>query len=303
MPPTSAASGAGRPDARASRSSTTACCYQVTSPPAIVNGLVVVGSSIGDNRAADLERGVVRAYDARTGALRWSWDPIPTRESDPARATWAGDSWRRTGAANVWSVMSVDAERGLVFLPTSSPSPDFYGGERLGANRLRELGGRAARGDRRGRLALPGRAPRPLGLRRARAARPRHRHPRRRSRSPPSSSPPRWATSSSCIATPARRCSRSRSGPSRESTVPGEEASPTQPFPSARARWCPRASPRTTRGGSTPEERESCRARIARLRSEGIFTPPSLEGTVVFPGLRRRHALGQRLVTIRCVGC
>src|SRR5262245_33363425 len=110
------------------------CCYQVTSPPAIVDGLVVVGSSIGDNRAVELERGVVRAYDARSGALRWSWDPIPTRESDPARATWAGDSWRRTGAANVWSVMSVDAARGLVFVPTSSPSPDHYGGERLGAN-------------------------------------------------------------------------------------------------------------------------------------------------------------------------
>src|SRR5499425_2375902 len=111
-----------------------ACCYQVTSPPAVVHGLVVVGSSIGDNRSVEMERGVVRAFDARTGALRWSWDPIPTRESDPARATWAGDSWRRNGAANVWSVMSVDAERGLVFLPTSSPSPDFYGGERLGAN-------------------------------------------------------------------------------------------------------------------------------------------------------------------------
>ena len=77
---------------------------------------------------------MVRAYDARTGALRWSWDPIPTRESDPARSTWAGDSWRRTGAANVWSVMSVDAASGLVFVPTSSPSPDHYGGERLGAN-------------------------------------------------------------------------------------------------------------------------------------------------------------------------
>jgi len=112
-----------------------ACCYQVTSPPAVVNELVVVGSSIGDNRSAEMERGVVRAYDARTGALRWSWDPVPTRESDPARATWAGESWRRTGGANVWSVMSVDAGRGLIFLPTSSPSPDFYGGERLGANR------------------------------------------------------------------------------------------------------------------------------------------------------------------------
>src|SRR5262249_16536255 len=81
-------------------------CYQMTSPPAVVSDLVIIGSSIGDNRAADLERGVVRAYDARSGALRWSWDPIPTRESDPARATWAGDSWRRTGAANAWSLIS-----------------------------------------------------------------------------------------------------------------------------------------------------------------------------------------------------
>lgn len=93
-------------------------CYMVTSPPAIVNGLVVIGSTIGDNRAVSVERGVVRAYDARTGALRWSWDPIPTRADDPAADTWAGESWRRNGAANVWSVMSVDHERGLIFAPT-----------------------------------------------------------------------------------------------------------------------------------------------------------------------------------------
>src|SRR4029450_1116905 len=104
------------------------------SSPDTAGGVVIVGSSIGDNRAVDVERGVVRAFDARTGALKWSWDPIPTRESDPARATGAGDGGRRPGAANVWSVMSVDAARGLLFLPTSSPSPDFYGGERLGAN-------------------------------------------------------------------------------------------------------------------------------------------------------------------------
>jgi quinoprotein glucose dehydrogenase len=109
-------------------------CYQVTSPPVVIGDLVIVGSSIGDNRAVNLERGVVRAYDVKTGTPRWSWDPIPTRETDPARSTWADDSWRRTGGANVWSVMSVDATRGLVFLPTSSPSPDHYGGERLGAN-------------------------------------------------------------------------------------------------------------------------------------------------------------------------
>jgi quinoprotein glucose dehydrogenase len=67
--------------------------YQVTSPPAIVKDLVITGSSIGDNRAVSLERGIVRAYDARTGQLRWSFDPIP----------WALKTNPRTGAGNAWS--------------------------------------------------------------------------------------------------------------------------------------------------------------------------------------------------------
>ncbi|HKF58191.1 MAG TPA: PQQ-binding-like beta-propeller repeat protein, partial [Blastocatellia bacterium] len=108
--------------------------YEVTSPPAIIGDLIIVGSSIGDNRGVELERGVVRAYDARSGKLAWSWDPIPTSDADPARKTWLGDSNARTGAANAWGVISVDPERGLVFVPTSSPSPDFYGGERKGSN-------------------------------------------------------------------------------------------------------------------------------------------------------------------------
>ena len=98
--------------------------YQVTSPPAVVAGLVITGSSIGDNRAVDVERGVVRGFDVRTGKLRWTWDPIP----------WAGKRQPRTGAANAWSVFSVDEARGLVIIPTGSASPDFYGGERPGDN-------------------------------------------------------------------------------------------------------------------------------------------------------------------------
>src|SRR5205085_4486386 len=109
--------------------------YQVTSPPAVIGDLLIAGSSIGDNRGVEIERGVVRAYDARTGRLRWSWDPIPTDAQDPARKTWQGESATRTGAANAWSIISVDERRGLVFVPTGSPSPDFYGGERKGDNR------------------------------------------------------------------------------------------------------------------------------------------------------------------------
>ena len=59
------------------------------------------------------------------------WDPIPREPADPAFQTWAHESARRTGAANVWAQLSVDAARDLVFVPTSSPSPDYYGGERL----------------------------------------------------------------------------------------------------------------------------------------------------------------------------
>jgi quinoprotein glucose dehydrogenase len=99
--------------------------YQVTSAPAIVKDLVITGSSIGDNRAVTLERGLVRAYDARTGKLRWAWDPIP----------WALKTTPRTGAGNAWSTLSVDAERDLVFIPTGSASPDYFGGVRKGDNK------------------------------------------------------------------------------------------------------------------------------------------------------------------------
>ncbi|NIP78721.1 MAG: pyrroloquinoline quinone-dependent dehydrogenase, partial [Gemmatimonadetes bacterium] len=63
--------------------------YGVTSPPAVVGDVVVVGSSMGDNRRVDMERGVVRGYGARSGALLWAWDPIPRSPDDPAFAEWS----------------------------------------------------------------------------------------------------------------------------------------------------------------------------------------------------------------------
>ncbi|HYK17679.1 MAG TPA: PQQ-binding-like beta-propeller repeat protein, partial [Bryobacteraceae bacterium] len=99
--------------------------YQVTSAPAVVGDLVITGSSIGDNGAVSMPRGVVRAYDARTGALRWTWDPIP----------WAEKQKVRTGAANAWSTFSADPARDLIFVPTGSASPDYFGGLRPGDNK------------------------------------------------------------------------------------------------------------------------------------------------------------------------
>jgi quinoprotein glucose dehydrogenase len=94
---------------------------QITSPPVVTRGVVVVGSSISDNVRVDAPSGAVRAFDARTGRPRWSFDPLL-------------DDGVTAGQSNVWAPMSADDARGLVFLPTTSPSPDFWGGKRPGNN-------------------------------------------------------------------------------------------------------------------------------------------------------------------------
>lgn len=109
--------------------------YLVTSPPAILDDKVIVGSSIGDNRAVEEELGIVRAFDARTGKLIWSWDPIPRAPPNPVYKEWTPASTKVASAANAWAPLSVDTERHLVFVPTGSASPDFFGGERPGDNR------------------------------------------------------------------------------------------------------------------------------------------------------------------------
>src|SRR6185503_5003316 len=107
--------------------------FQITSAPTVIGDVVIVGSSIGDNARVEAPHGTVHAFDVRTGQLKWTWDPVPRDASDPARAT-GGDGWQAGGHANVWAPMSADAARALVFLPTSSASPDFFGGLRPGNN-------------------------------------------------------------------------------------------------------------------------------------------------------------------------
>jgi quinoprotein glucose dehydrogenase len=108
--------------------------YEETSPPAIVGNTVIVGSGIADNSATDQPSGEVRGFDAVTGKLKWTWDPIPQEAGVTGTDTWKNGSAARTGAANAWSVIAADPARNLVFVPTGSPSPDYYGGERLGDN-------------------------------------------------------------------------------------------------------------------------------------------------------------------------
>src|SRR5262249_32782877 len=110
--------------------------YQVTSPPAIAGDIAVVGSAIGGNRGSDLELGVVRAFDVRSGREIWHWDPIPRSAwmppdaANPEFSEVEAQQAKWIGAANAWAPFAVDDERGLVFIPTGSASPDFFGGER-----------------------------------------------------------------------------------------------------------------------------------------------------------------------------
>ena len=103
---------------------------QNTSAPVVTHGVVIVGSSISDNHSVTEPRGTVRAFDAVTGKPRWTFDPVPRSPSAPNAASWTGQGASVTGAANVWAPISVDEQRGLVYLPTTSPSPDFFGGTR-----------------------------------------------------------------------------------------------------------------------------------------------------------------------------
>jgi quinoprotein glucose dehydrogenase len=258
--------------------------YGVTSPPVVIGDLVVVGSAIGDNRAATQERGIVRAFDTRTGAMRWLWDPIPREPADPAFQTWAHESARRTGAANVWAQLSVDAARDLVFVPTSSPSPDYYGGERLGSNSYADSVV-ALRGSS-GKLVwdyqivhhniwdydLP--------------AQPSLITVRKDGRDIPAVA---QATKMGFLFLLHRETGEPifpvKERPVPQSDVPGEQSWPTQPFPTRPQPLAPTTLSSDDAWGLSPWDRGQCQKLIERHRNDGIFTPSSLGGTIQYPGV------------------
>ena len=241
--------------------------YQVTSATSIAGDLVVVGSSIGDNRAVELERGIVRAFDVRTGKLRWTWDPIP----------WAKDTKPRTGAGNAWSTISLDAERDLVFIPTGSASPDFFGGIRKGDNKWADsvVALRASTGEFVWGFQVVHHDLWDYDV----AAQ-------------PTLFTWRDKTPAIAIATKMGRVfvlNRTNGKPLfpvderpvPKSDVAGEEAWPTQP---SGISLVPEELKPSDAFGFTPEEKQWCEERIKVSRSEGIFTPPSLQGSLLYPG-------------------
>jgi quinoprotein glucose dehydrogenase len=104
---------------------------RLTSPGVIYRDLMIVGGRVSETLPAS--PGHVRAYDVRSGALRWIFRTIP-QPGEPGHETWPKEAWRYIGGANSWAGMSLDEKRGLVFVPTGSAASDFYGGNRLGDN-------------------------------------------------------------------------------------------------------------------------------------------------------------------------
>ena len=243
---------------------------QVSSAPVVAGGVVIVGSAIGDNQRAHAPSGRVRAFDARSGALRWQWDVL-----EPGTGATAG-------AANVWAPMSVDEARGLVFLPTSSPSPDFYGGLRPGANRHADsvVALHAADGTLAWAFQIVKHdvwdydvAAQPTLTTLAVDGRPRDVVVQ--------------ATKQGLVFVLDRDTGQpvfpveERAVPQRG--APGEQLSPTQTFPADMPALVPSTLRAEDSFGFTFFDRGACRDKIAALRNDGLYTPPSEQGTLVYP--------------------
>lgn len=256
--------------------------FQITSPPVVIGDTVVIGSAVSDNARVAAPAGTVRAFDARTGAEQWDFDPIPRETSNAMSEDWRGAQPPVEGHANVWAPMSADLDRGLLFLPTSSPSPDFFGGLRPGDNRhansvvaLRATDGSVAWSFQTVHhdvwdYDLPSQP----GLYSV-------------WRDGEAHDIVAQATKTGFVFALDRDTGepflpieeRSVSAAS----VDGETLSPTQPFPVATPPIVPNTLSAQDAFGLTWFDRRSCRKRIENSVSTGLFTPPSEKGTIVYP--------------------
>ncbi|HET7921925.1 MAG TPA: pyrroloquinoline quinone-dependent dehydrogenase, partial [Gammaproteobacteria bacterium] len=251
--------------------------YLVTSPPVMLNGKLILGSSVGDNRGVALEHGTVRAYDAVSGKFLWGWDPIPRDPANPVYSEWKTAA-RDTGAANAWAPLSVDPVRHLVFVPTGSASPDFFGGERPGDNRW--ANSVVALDGETGKLVWAYQTVHHDLWDYDLAAQPSLVELQHDGKTVPAVIQP---TKTGMLFTFNRETGKPifpiMEKPVPQDGVPGEVLSKTQPFPVAPA-------PLVRQGPVTPDDlaHTSFGCHLERYKSEGIFTPPSVQGSVEQPG-------------------
>ncbi len=255
----------------------------VTSPPAIIGNMVIIGSSLGDNQKFNYPPGVVRAFDALTGDLKWSWNPIPHDQSDPAWATWKGEKAHQAGGTNAWSILSVDIPRDLVFIPTTCPSPDYYGGERKGKNLYGNsiVALRASTGKMVWYYQVVHHDLWDYDI----AAQPMLVDIKQKGKSIPAVV---VGTKMGIVFILNRETGVPifpiEELPVAASNVPGEEAFPTQPIPTMPKPLGLQKVTVDDAWGLTQQDKEDAQKRISKFINKGIYTPPSYEGTLVTPG-------------------
>jgi quinoprotein glucose dehydrogenase len=257
--------------------------YGVTSPPTLIGDVVAVGALVGDGRRTDAPSGVVRGFDARSGALRWAFDPVPPGSQPLPPAADGSPRWR-PGTPNAWSVFSADPARDLLFVPMGNAGPDFYGGVRNGLDHFSSA-----------LVALRGSSGELLWSFQTVhhdlwdydvSSQPTLIAVQREGRGLPAVA---QATKMGHVFLLDRETGTPLF-PVEERAVPqeggpDEKLSPTQPFPTIPPPLHPSVLTPEDAWGLTPWDRGLCRDKIAASRSEGIFTPPTLAGSVQFPGV------------------
>ena len=259
--------------------------FDQTSPPVVFEDLVIVGSRIPDRVQRKLDPpGTVQAFDARSGERRWVFFTIPQSSDDFGADTWEDESWRYTGHANVWGPMSLDAERGLLYVPTSTPSSDYWGGRRVGANLFAEslvcLDART--GERRWHFqtvhhgvwdydlaAAPNLVTITVDGREIDAVAQVSKHGFTYAFDRVTAEPV-WSIEERAVDT--------------ATDVPGEVLYPTQPFPTKPPPFARQGVSLKDANDLTPEIRELALEEMRKFRLGPLFTPPSLRGTLQRPG-------------------
>ncbi len=252
------------------------------SPPVASRNVIVIGSAVRDNHRYNAPSGAVRAFDAINGSPRWVFDPVPRDAADPEYAGWSADSAAATGGGNVWGLMSVDEERDLVFLPTSGPSPDFFGGTRPGDNRYADsiVALRGATGE----VVWHFQTIHHDVWDYDNAAQPTFVDLRKDGEPFPAVV---QATKTGMLYIFHRETGEPyfdiEERPVPTDGVPGDVLSPTQPFPVKPPPLVRQDFSLDDIWGITFFDRSQCKAEFGNFRFGSIFTPPSLEGTVIVP--------------------
>jgi quinoprotein glucose dehydrogenase len=258
--------------------------YTNTSPPVVYKNLVILGNGVGDRLVYRNDPpGDIRAFDANTGTIVWTFRPTP-RPGEFGNDTWGDESWKFTGHTNVWAPMSLDVARGLLYLPFGTPSNDFYGARRPGANLFAEslVCLDASTGARQWHFQVVHHGLWDYDLPAA---------PilttivvdGRRIDAVVQLTKQGWAFVFD-------RVSGAPVWPVEERPVPasdmvGEKAWPTQPVPAKPPAFSEQGVALDDAFDLTPELRNAARRELAKYRLGPMYTPPSVEGTLMRPGL------------------